>query len=149
MRAVVQRMTQASVTVGEETVGKIGPGLLVLLGVAAGDGEEDARYIADKIADLRLFDDAQGQMNLSLEHTGGAALVVSQFTLLGDCRKGRRPSWSDAAPPADAERLYENVVARLRTRGITTETGIFRATMRVSGTNDGPVTVLLDSHRAF
>ncbi len=146
---MVQRMTQARVTVGEETVGEIGPGLLVLLGVSVGDGEDDVRYIADKIADLRLFDDAQGQMNLSLGETGGAALVVSQFTLLGDCRKGRRPSWSNAAPPADAQHLYENVVARLRARGITTETGIFRAAMRVSGTNDGPVTVLLDSRRTF
>lgn len=149
MRAVVQRVTEASVTVEGEGVGRIGAGLLVLLGVAAGDREEDGRYLADKIADLRLFDDAEGKINLSLAEVGGAALVVSQFTLLGDCRKGRRPSWSQAAPPADAERLYAFVVDCLRERGIPTETGTFRAAMAVRLTNDGPVTVLLDSNRLF
>ena len=134
---------------GGETVGAIGAGLLVLLGVAAGDDEGDAAYVADKIADLRLFDDADDRINLSLRETGGAVLLVSQFTLLGDCRKGRRPSWSEAAPPADAERLYERVAERLRANGIPVATGVFRATMAVSLTNDGPVTVLLDSRKAF
>ena len=149
MRAVVQRVTEARVVVGGETVAQIGPGLMVLVGVAAGDGEDDMRYIADKILDLRLFDDAEDRINLSVTDTEGSVLLVSQFTLLGDCRKGRRPSWSDAAPPEAAERLYQSVAARLRARGTPTETGIFRADMAVSLTNDGPVTVLLDSRRQF
>jgi D-tyrosyl-tRNA(Tyr) deacylase len=149
MRAVLQRVTEARVAAEGEVVGAIGPGLLALVGVAAGDTEEDAGYVADKIADLRLFDDADGKINRSLAETGGGALVVSQFTLLGDCRKGRRPSWSDAAAPGEAERLYRAVVARLRARGVPTETGTFRAEMAVSLTNDGPVTVLLDSRKTF
>ena len=149
MRAVLQRVSEARVTVGGETVGAIGPGLLALLGVAAGDGTDDAVYIADKIADLRLFDDADDKINLSLVETGGAALVVSQFTLLGDCRRGRRPSWSDAAPPAEAERLYQLVAERLRARGVSVATGVFRAAMSVTLANDGPVTVLLDSRKTF
>lgn len=150
MRAVVQRVTGASVTVDGETVGRIGPGYLVLLGVARGDTDAaDGAYIAAKIADLRLFDDDDGRINRSLLDVGGSALVVSQFTLMGDCRAGRRPSWSEAASPEEAQRLYETVVERLRARGITTETGVFRAVMAVSLTNDGPVTVLLDSRKRF
>jgi len=149
MRAVLQRVTQTEVVVAGETVGQIGPGLLALIGVAHGDTEADAEHIAGKIADLRLFDDADGAINRSLAEVGGAALLVSQFTLMGDCRRGRRPSWSDAAPPDEARRLYETVVARVRARGITTQTGVFGAAMSVTLTNDGPVTVLLDSRRAF
>lgn len=149
MRAVLQRVTDARVAVEGRTVGEIGAGLLVLLGVAREDSEDDGAYLADKIADLRLFDDAEDKINHSLTEIGGAALVVSQFTLLGDCRKGRRPSWSEAASPSEAERLYKFVVERLRARGIRTETGAFRAAMAVSLTNDGPVTVLLDSRRQF
>jgi D-tyrosyl-tRNA(Tyr) deacylase len=149
MRAVVQRVSQARVSVAGETVGEIGPGLLVLLGVAQDDAAADADYVAGKIADLRLFDDADDKINLSLVETGGAALIVSQFTLMGDCRKGRRPSWSEAAEPDEARRWYEYVVERLRERGITVATGVFRAAMAVTLTNDGPVTVLLDSRRAF
>jgi D-tyrosyl-tRNA(Tyr) deacylase len=146
MRAVLQRVTEASVTVEDEVVGRIGPGLLVLLGVAGDDTDADAVYIADKIADIRLFD---GEPEKSLSETGRAALVVSQFTLMGDCRKGRRPSWSLAARPDEANRLYEAVVGRLRARGIPTETGAFRAYMAVRLTNDGPFTVLLDSRKTF
>lgn len=149
MRAVVQRVSQARVSVAGETVGEIGPGLLVLLGVAQDDAAADADYVAGKIADLRLFDDADDKINLSLVETGGAALIVSQFTLMGDCRKGRRPSWSEAAEPDEARRWYEYVVERLRERGITVATGVFRAAMAVTLTNDGPVTVLLDSRRTF
>ena len=149
MRAVLQRVTEARVTVNGEVVGAIGPGLLALVGVAAGDEAKDAAVIADKIADLRLFDDDADRINRSLAETGGAALVISQFTLLGDCRRGRRPSWSNAAPPPDAEPLYRLVAERLRARGIPVETGVFRAAMAVSLTNDGPVTVLLDSRGAF
>jgi D-tyrosyl-tRNA(Tyr) deacylase len=149
MRAVVQRVTCASVVVGGETVGEIGPGLLVLVGVQTGDSETDAAYVAAKIADLRLFDDADGKINCSLTEVGGAALVVSQFTLLGDCRKGRRPSFSDAAPPDAGRAGYESVVSQLRARGIIVQTGVFQAEMAVSLTNDGPVTVLLDSRKTF
>jgi D-tyrosyl-tRNA(Tyr) deacylase len=146
MRAVLQRVIEASVAVDGEVVGRIGPGLLVLLGVADDDTDADAVYLADKTADTRLFD---GEPERSLSETGGAALVVSQFTLMGDCRKGRRPSWSRAARPEEANRLYEVVVERLRTRGIPTETGTFRARMAVRLTNDGPFTVLLDSRKTF
>lgn len=149
MRAVVQRVTRAEVSVDGQTVGEIGPGLLVLLGVETGDTDADGAYIANKVADLRLFDDADDRINLSLADVGGSALVVSQFTLLGDCRKGRRPSWSAAAPPNEARAGYENVVAQLRARGITIQTGVFQATMCVSLVNDGPVTVLLDSRKTF
>lgn len=149
MRAVLQRATAARVEVAGEIVGRIGPGLVVLLGVAAGDAEADAEYVAHRISDLRLFDDTEGKINRSLVEVEGAALVISQFTLLGDCRKGRRPSWSGAASPSDARRWYDFVVSCLRARGITTETGVFGAAMAVSLTNDGPVTVLLDSRKAF
>ena len=149
MRACVQRVRQAQVAVGDETVGRIGPGLLVLLGVAAGDEEGDARQLADKIVSLRIFDDEAGKMNRSLADFGGAMLVVSQFTLLGDCRKGRRPSFDAAAPPEVARSLYEVFVARVREQGIEVATGRFREMMQVELTNDGPVTLLLDSRKAF
>ncbi len=149
MRAVLQRVTRAQVVVAGEPVGEIGPGLLALVGVQTGDTDVDAAYVAAKIADLRLFGDADGKINRSLAQTGGAALVVSQFTLLGDCRKGRRPSFSGAAPPNEGRAGYENVVSGLRARGITVQTGIFQAEMAVSLTNDGPVTVLLDSRKTF
>lgn len=145
MKAVVQRVTEARVTVEGEVVGQIGPGFLVLLGVANGDTEDDARYLADKIVVLRVFDDAAGKMNLALPDIGGAVLVVSQFTLLADCRKGRRPSYTDAAPPELAERLYEVFVASIGSREIPVATGRFRTHMQVSLVNDGPVTMLLDS----
>jgi D-aminoacyl-tRNA deacylase len=147
MRACVQRVSRADVTVGGETCGRIGLGLLVLLGVAADDTEDDARQLADKIAGLRIFEDGEGKMNLGLAEVGGAMLVVSQFTLLGDCRKGRRPSFTAAAGPELAERLYEVFVAEVAGRGISVATGRFRQHMEVSLTNDGPVTLLLDSRR--
>ncbi|MBC8102671.1 MAG: D-tyrosyl-tRNA(Tyr) deacylase [Cytophagales bacterium] len=155
MRAVLQRVTEATVTVDGGGVGKIGRGILALVGVANGDTETDAVYIAGKIADLRIFsrDDAAGESEAgaeqSLRDVGGAALVVSQFTLLGDARKGRRPSWSGAAPPDEGRRLYEAVVVLLRDQGIPVQTGTFRTQMQVSLTNDGPFTILLDSRRAF
>jgi len=149
MRACVQRVCCASVTVDAETVGEIGPGLVVLLGVADGDTEADVRYLADKIASLRIFEDDAGKMNLSVQEIGGAMLVVSQFTLLGDCRKGRRPSFIQAAPPESAEQLYETFVAAIQTQGIQVATGTFRAMMQVSLVNDGPVTMLLDSKKLF
>jgi D-tyrosyl-tRNA(Tyr) deacylase len=147
MRAVLQRVSQASVTVGDETVGQIERGLLVLLGVQQGDSEADARLLADKAVALRIFDDADGKMNLSLVDVGGAVLVVSQFTLLGDCRKGRRPSFVEAAPPEVAEKLYETFVAAIGLQGVPVSTGRFRADMQVSLVNDGPVTLLLDSRK--
>jgi D-tyrosyl-tRNA(Tyr) deacylase len=149
MRACVQRVSQAQVTVGQEICGQIGRGLLVLLGVAEDDTPEDARQLAEKIVGLRIFDDQQGKMNLALGDVGGALLVVSQFTLLGDCRKGRRPSFVAAAPPELAEALYERFVAAVIEQGIPVATGKFRQHMRVSLTNDGPVTLLLDSRREF
>ncbi len=149
MRACVQRVSQAQVTVGQEICGQIGRGLLVLLGVAGDDTPEDARQLAEKIVGLRIFDDQQGKMNLALGDVGGALLVVSQFTLLGDCRKGRRPSFVAAAPPELAEALYERFVAAVIEQGIPVATGKFRQHMRVSLTNDGPVTLLLDSRREF
>jgi D-tyrosyl-tRNA(Tyr) deacylase len=149
MRACLQRVSQAQVTVGDEVVGRVGPGLLVLLGVAAGDEEDDARQLADKIVSLRVFDDEAGKMNRSLRDTGGGMLVVSQFTLLGDCRKGRRPSFDGAAPPDAARSLYETFVARVREQGIEVATGRFREMMQVHLVNDGPVTLLLDSRKEF
>ena len=129
----------------EQPVAAIGKGLLVLLGVAAGDGEREAEWLADKIASLRIFEDQAGKMNLSVQEVGGALLVVSQFTLLADCRKGRRPSFTAAAPPAEADRLYQVFVARLRSAGLAAETGVFQAHMQVHLVNDGPVTVILDT----
>jgi D-tyrosyl-tRNA(Tyr) deacylase len=132
-----------------ETVGRIAAGLVVLLGVAADDTHEDADYLADKIAELRIFEDDAGKMNRGLLETGGDVLVVSQFTLLGDCRKGRRPNFTAAAPPKLAEALYQRFVDHVRQRGIEVATGRFRAMMQVSLVNDGPVTILLDSRKAF
>ena len=153
MRAVVQRVASASVAVldgdtSRET-GRIGPGLLVLLGVESGDGPADVQYIASKIRELRIFPDEDHRMNLSVADVGGAVLVVSQFTLAGDCRKGRRPSFDAAAVPELARPLYENVVSDLRASGLTLATGEFQATMHVALVNDGPVTLLLDSRKRF
>lgn len=149
MRACVQRVNEAQVVVGDELCGRIGRGLVVLLGVAVGDTTDDARQVAEKLVGLRIFDDADGKMNLSLADVGGAMLVVSQFTLLGDCRKGRRPSFVGAAPPELGEALYEALVAEVRQRGIQVATGRFRQHMQVSLTNDGPVTLLVDSRREW
>jgi D-tyrosyl-tRNA(Tyr) deacylase len=135
--------------VGEEVVGRIERGLLVLLGVAAGDGQDDARQLADKLVALRVFDDDAGKMNRSLADVGGAMLVVSQFTLLGDCRKGRRPSFDAAAPPEAAQSLYEVFAGHVRQQGIEVATGRFREMMQVHLVNDGPVTLLLDSRKLF
>jgi D-tyrosyl-tRNA(Tyr) deacylase len=145
MKAVLQRVKRASVTVDGQIIGQIGQGILVLLGVEHGDTEADARQLADKSVDLRIFDDEQGKMNLSLADVHGALLVVSQFTLLGDCRKGRRPSFIAAAPPELAEKLYETFIAAAGIRGIPIATGKFRAMMDVELVNDGPVTLILDS----
>jgi D-tyrosyl-tRNA(Tyr) deacylase len=149
MRAVVQRVKRAEVRVAGEAVGRIGCGFLVLLGLGKDDTEAAGETLAEKIVNLRVFDDDQGRMNRSLQETGGQALCVSQFTLYGDCRKGRRPSYDQAAAPERAESLYESFVASLRRRGISTETGRFRALMEVELVNDGPVTLLLDSDRQF
>jgi D-aminoacyl-tRNA deacylase len=145
MRACIQRVSSARVIVGGETVGEIGRGLLVLLGVAATDGDDDLRWLVDKVVGLRVFEDADGKMNLGLADVGGALLVVSQFTLLGDCRKGRRPSFIAAAPPEQSERVYEQFVAAARQQGVSVATGRFRAQMQVELVNDGPVTLLVDS----
>lgn len=147
MRAVVQRVSSASVTVGDRIVGRIAHGLLVLVGVENGDGPTDVQYIAGKVSDLRVFEDERHHMNRSVHDVGGAVLVVSQFTLAGDSRKGRRPSFDAAAAPAIAKPLYEEVVKELRATGLHVETGEFQATMQVSLLNDGPVTLLLDSRK--
>jgi D-tyrosyl-tRNA(Tyr) deacylase len=149
VRAVVQRVSRAAVTVAGEVTGAIETGLLVLLGVAEGDMPHDAEYLAQKIATLRVFEDEQGKMNLSLVEVGGRMLVVSQFTLLGDCRKGRRPSFDLAARPEAAEALYRHFVAKVEEQGIAVATGRFQQHMLVELVNDGPVTLLVDSHRAF
>lgn len=149
MRAVVQRVTEARVEVDGQLVGAIGQGFLVLLGVANGDTQTDAAYLAEKTAGLRVFEDAAGKMNLALSEVGGAVLAVSQFTLLGDCRKGRRPGFTDAAPPELADTLYNAYVAALRATGLSVATGVFRAEMQVRLVNDGPVTLLLDSRKLF
>jgi D-tyrosyl-tRNA(Tyr) deacylase len=145
MRACVQRVSSARVVVDGETVGEIGRGLLVLLGVAATDDDADLRWLVDKVVGLRVFDDGEGKMNLALADVGGALLVVSQFTLLGDCRKGRRPSFIAAAPPEQAERVYEQFVAAARAAGVQVATGRFRTQMAVELVNDGPVTLVVDS----
>ena len=149
MRAVVQRVTRARVTVDERVTGECGPGVLVLLGIAPGDGAAEVSWVADKVANLRIFNDDEGKMNLSLLDTGGAALVVSQFTLYGDARKGRRPSFIRAAQGPEAQALYEDVVAAFRGLGIETATGEFGAMMDVELVNEGPVTILLDSDKTF
>ena len=149
MRAVVQRVSQAQVVVEGDVVGRIDRGFVVLLGVAQGDTADDVSAMVDKLVGLRIFDDADGKMNLALTDVGGAMLVVSQFTLLGDCRKGRRPSYVEAAPPELAEALYELVVAEVRKRGIEAAMGRFSAQMDVTLTNDGRVTLLVDTRRVF
>ena len=149
MRAVVQRVSQASVCGDGQLCGAIGPGLLVLLGVGKNDSEQDAALLADKIANLRIFDDEQGLMNLSLLETHGEMLVVSQFTLFGDCRKGRRPSYSTAAPPGEAAHLYEQFIHEIRARQIAVATGKFQTMMDVTLVNNGPVTLLLDTEKQF
>ncbi|UCD56440.1 MAG: D-tyrosyl-tRNA(Tyr) deacylase [Candidatus Hydrogenedentota bacterium] len=149
MRAVIQRVKRASVRVDDKVVGEIGKGLLVLLGVGKDDSDEDARYLADKVSSLRIFEDPEGKMNLSVRDIGGAVLVVSQFTLFADCRKGRRPSFIGAGEPRQAERLYERMIDFLRQSGVLTSEGIFQAAMEVELVNDGPVTILLDSKKAF
>jgi D-tyrosyl-tRNA(Tyr) deacylase len=149
VRAVVQRVAEASCRVEGRAVGAIGPGLVVLLGVGEGDTETDAGYLADKVLNLRVFEDEAGLMNRSVLEAGGGLLVVSQFTLYGDVRKGRRPSYSDAAPPEEANRLYEHFVGRLRPSGLDVATGLFRAMMDLALVNHGPVTILLDSRKLF
>ena len=147
MRAVIQRVTEASVMVDASVVGRIGPGLLVLLGVAQGDAEADAEYLADRILNLRVFPDADGKMNRSLLDVRGELLVVSQFTLLADTRRGRRPGYSAAAAPETADRLYRHFLDRARGSGLTTQAGVFGAMMDVTLVNHGPVTLLLESRK--
>lgn len=149
MRAVVQRVTKARVLVDGRVAGEIGPGMVILLGVGRGDTEESAAYLAEKAAHLRIFADEAGKMNRSLVETGGAALVISQFTLYGDARGQRRPSFVAAAPAGEGQRLYAEFVRRLRAFGVKVETGVFQAQMAVELTNDGPVTILLDSEKQF
>ncbi len=149
MRAVVQRVSQASVTVDQQIIGEIQSGLMVLLGVEKGDTAKESDTMAEKIVGLRIFEDEQGKMNLSLKEVEGEMLVVSQFTLLGDCRKGRRPSFVDAADPDLGNELYEKFVSKVSSLGIATQTGKFRTHMKVNLTNDGPVTMLIDSNKTF
>jgi len=149
MRAVVQRVKKSSVTVEDKITGKIGQGLMVLIGVEDGDSEKDADYIADKVCGLRIFEDEQGKMNLSVEDIGGEVLAVSQFTLLADARKGRRPSFTKAAAPDEANALYRKVIDKIESRNINVEEGVFQAEMMVEIHNDGPVTILLDSNKMF
>jgi D-tyrosyl-tRNA(Tyr) deacylase len=149
MRAVLQRVTRAEVAVEGRVVGQIGRGIVVLLGIEQDDTLDDARYLADKTIQLRIFDDSQGKMNLSLSEVGGALLVVSQFTLLGDCRKGRRPSFVQAASPEVAQPLYEGFIAAAGAQGVPVASGVFRAMMALTLVNDGPVTLLLDSRKRF
>jgi len=149
MRTVVQRVSRATVTVAGEITGEIGIGVLVLLGVGHDDNERGADYLADKIAGLRIFEDDAGKMNRSVVDVGGSILVVSQFTLYGDVRKGKRPSFDAAAPPDRARRLYEHFVERIRATGLRCETGRFQEIMKVELVNEGPVTILLDSEKSF
>ena len=149
MRCVVQRVLESAVTVNGETVGAIGPGLMVLIGVSTDDTDADLKYMTDKVPNLRIFDDENGVMNRSVLDVGGSLLAVSQFTLYGDARGGRRPSYIRAARPEEANQMYQRLVAAWREKGIHVETGIFRADMQVSLINDGPVTILLDSEKTF
>ena len=149
MRAVVQRVTKSSVTVDGRVTGQIGKGLMVLIGVEEGDTEKDAEYIAKKVSALRVFDDEEGVMNLSVQDVGGEILAVSQFTLLGDVRKGNRPSYFTAARPEEADALYRKVIEAIEARGIHVEEGVFQAEMLVRIDNDGPVTILLESRKLF
>ena len=148
MKVVLQRVSSAQVRVDDDVVGRIGRGLLVFVGIHTEDGSEDADYIVGKIRDLRILDDDNGKMNLSVVDTGGELLVVSQFTLYGDCRRGRRPSFDAAAPPDRARPLYDELVAKLRASGLRVETGQFRAMMQVESVNDGPVTLIADSRES-
>lgn len=151
MRAVVQRVLKAAVTLQEtgEIMGKIGKGFVVLLGVGNGDTEADSKYLAEKIVNLRVFEDENDKMNLSLQNVGGEILAVSQFTLYGDCRRGRRPGFSEAAPPQEADLLYRRFVEEVKKQGVKVETGVFQTDMLVDIANDGPVTLLLDSKKTF
>ena len=149
MRAVIQRVDHANVSVNGKTIGQISTGLLVLLGVSKSDQESDADYLIDKIIGLRIFEDAEGKMNRSIVEISGSVLMVSQFTLYGDVRRGRRPSFDEAARPEEAKRLYEYAVSKVRDAGVRCETGEFQAMMKVSLVNDGPVTILLDSEKKF
>ncbi|MDW8029958.1 MAG: D-aminoacyl-tRNA deacylase [Armatimonadota bacterium] len=149
MRAVVQRVSEAWIEVEGQKVARIGQGLLVLLGVGQGDNEEDAKYLANKVANLRVFEDEEGKLNKSVLEIGGSALVVSNFTLYGDCRKGRRPSFTDAAPPEIANQLYLRFCDFLKAEGVPVQMGVFQAHMHVGLINDGPVTLLLDSKKQF
>jgi D-tyrosyl-tRNA(Tyr) deacylase len=149
MRAVIQRVRRARVSIEGRVAGEIGAGVVVLLAIGKGDLPEAARYLAEKTAQIRIFNDADGKMNISLLESGGAALVVSQFTLYGDVRRGRRPGFDRAAPPAEANTLYEEYVAHLRSFGLGVETGTFQAHMLVELVNDGPVTILVDSEKEF
>ena len=149
MRAVIQRITQASVSVDDRIVGQIGAGLLVFLGVSKTDTQVSAEYVVEKILGLRVFSDSEGKMNLNVREAGGRVLVVSQFTLYGDVRRGKRPSFDDAARPEQAKALYEYVVARISEQGLECATGEFQAMMKVAIVNDGPVTILIDSEKAF
>lgn len=149
MRAVVQRVMEASVEVDKKERAQIGQGLLVFLGIEAGDSEQDAIYLSEKIAGLRIFEDAEEKMNLSVQDVGGSVLTVSQFTLLGDCRKGKRPSFKMALAPTEAEKLYHFFCGQISQMGIVHEQGVFGADMKIKLTNDGPVTILLDSQKKF
>jgi D-aminoacyl-tRNA deacylase len=149
LRAIVQRASRAKVTVDNRIVGSIGRGLVIMLGVTEADTEADAEYLADKISELRVFSDADDKMNLALGDVGGAVLAISQFTLYGDCRRGRRPSYTAAARPQKAEELYEYFVRRILEKGVAVETGVFGAMMQVELVNDGPVTLMLDSSKLF
>ncbi|MDR3586509.1 MAG: D-aminoacyl-tRNA deacylase [Desulfosporosinus sp.] len=149
MRSVVQRVKRASVSVNGENVGKISAGLLILLAVGQEDREDDLTWMVDKLVGLRIFEDEEGKMNRSVQDVGGEILMVSQFTLYGDCRSGKRPSFKTAAPPEQAKALYERVVAGIRNHGLKVETGVFQAQMDVELINDGPVTLLLDSEKKF
>ena len=149
MRAVIQRVSEASVSVGTERVSNIGRGLVVLVGIGRGDAVADLDWLAEKIVQLRIFPDENEQMNRSVQDVGGELLIVSQFTLYGDCRKGRRPSYSEAAAPDDARPVYDELLVRLRASGLTVREGVFRAMMKVQLVNDGPVTLLLDSRKTF
>ena len=149
MRAVVQKVTSSSVSVDGEVKGSIGAGFTVLIGVEDGDTEKDARYIADKITGLRIFEDEEDKLNLSIEDVGGEILAISQFTLLADARKGRRPGFTKAARPEQANELYQTVIGMIREKGIHVEVGVFQTHMVVDIRNDGPVTILLDSHKLF
>ena len=149
MRAVVQRVSRAAVRVDSKTVGEIGQGLAVLLGIRSGDSREAADSLAERVANLRIFADSEGKMNLSVKDVQGAVLAVSQFTLFGDTRRGRRPSYMDAAPPEEAEPLYKHFLSALHRYGLRVESGVFRAMMEVELVNDGPVTILIDSEKLF